>query len=68
VIGHQCVCVKGAIVFDQGFFQPMQIAEIVLLSKEARLAIVAALGRKDEILQLHIELERRRLQKRGMVK
>jgi hypothetical protein len=43
VIGHQDVCVKGAIVLNQGFLQPMEIAEIIFLSKKARLAIVATL-------------------------
>lgn len=41
--GHQAICVKAEIVLNQCFFQSMQIAEIIFLSKEAWFAVVPAL-------------------------
>ena len=42
VVGHQCISVNGAVVIASRFFQPMELAVIVLFGEKARLAIDAA--------------------------
>ena len=43
MIGHEHVGVQFASCLGERFLQPMQIALVIRLAKEARLAIVAAL-------------------------
>ena len=42
VVGHQCISVNGAAAIASRFFQPMELAVIVLFGEKARLAIDAA--------------------------
>ena len=44
VVGHQCISVNGAAAIASRFFQPMELAVIVLFGEKARLAIDAALN------------------------
>ena len=44
VIGHQGVRVNSAAAIASRFFQPMEVAVVVLFGKKARLAIDAALN------------------------
>ena len=43
MIGHQCIGMKLTFVVCQRFTQPLQEAGVVLLTKEAWLAVVPAL-------------------------
>lgn len=43
MVGHEYVGVQAALRLGQCFAQPVQITAVVVLTKEARLAIVSAL-------------------------
>ncbi len=43
MVGHQRVGVKRALLFLQGFPQPVEVGLIIFFAKEARFAVVPAL-------------------------
>jgi hypothetical protein len=44
VVGHEYVCVNDTVPIGSRFFQPVEVAVIVLLGKKAGLSIDAALN------------------------
>ena len=50
MVGHQCIGVDGAAAIASRFFKPMEVALIILLGKEARLAIDSALNNVERVI------------------
>lgn len=43
MVSHQGVGMERAVLFVQGFAQPVEIGQVILLAKETGLAVVASL-------------------------
>jgi hypothetical protein len=50
MVGHQRIGMHGTAAIANRFFQPMEVALVVLLGEEARLAIDAALNDVQRIV------------------